>query len=59
MSYEFYTDPRAMIKIRRPDGGQIPEQLSGFYTSIREAKIAVDKYQEVLDNRPIKAKKAD
>jgi hypothetical protein len=35
-----------LLQVYFPEGGQVPDELSGFYTSEREATLAVHRYWE-------------
>lgn len=39
-----YTDPKGTIRLMWQGGGELPNTLSGTYTTIREAIKAVDSY---------------
>lgn len=57
--YEPIILPTGRIAIRNPAGGNLPVELSGIYTSMREANKAIDAYAVVQELKPVKSKKID
>jgi hypothetical protein len=52
---EIFTDPAtAHVKVRFKKGGELPEQLSGLFTSVAVAEVAVRSY--ILNNKELKKK---
>lgn len=41
----------AMFRIQAPGQGTVPKELSGSYTNLREAKIAIDRSLDSLKGR--------
>lgn len=55
---EIYTDPQtAHVKVKFKEGGQLPEELSGLFTSKAVAEVAVTSY--LLRTHEEKAKKKE
>jgi hypothetical protein len=55
--FNIYNDERGCVRIKYIGGGQMPESLTGTYTSIREAEKDTERY---LSTRPLKkAEKED
>jgi len=40
-----FTDPTGTIRLKYEGGGELPQNLSGIYTSIREALNAANTYK--------------